>query len=121
MSQGEREPEVASFYLHEFWTPLKLDALSSQAVANRILDMAVNANKQVSVRLLQRAVVKLLGWAVEVDGWMGPRTLLGANSCNEYDLLEAYRTLRVGFYQQVVVAHAEDVRYLAEWTKRAEA
>jgi lysozyme family protein len=119
MAQADRAPAVANFYQQVFWNPLMLGQLDSQDVANRMLDMAVNSNTREAVLLLQRAVGDLQP-GIGVDGVMGPKTLLAANTCDAAQLLAAYRARRVGFYQQVASVHPEDAPYLPEWTRRAE-
>ena len=47
--------DAEGFYFRDFWTPLKLDKVESQAVATRVFDMAVNMGLRAAVKIAQKA------------------------------------------------------------------
>lgn len=76
------------FYTNEFWHPLRLSGVESQAVANEMLDSAVNIGKrrpvlwlQESLNLLRREYTHFgIPWEpLKVDGVMGAKTVLATN------------------------------------------
>lgn len=50
---------VRSFYLKQFWEPLRLDPVIDQRVANAIFSYAVNAGISPAVQMAQRVVAVL--------------------------------------------------------------
>ena len=76
------------FYELEFWSPLRLDEVASQAVANELLDSAVNLGMVRPVVWLQESLNKLrreytfkgIPWVpLKVDGRIGPATIAATN------------------------------------------
>jgi lysozyme family protein len=121
LPQSQRGPAVASFYYEEFWKPLNAGGLSSQDLANRVLDMAVNGGLPEAAKLLQRSINTLTHAAtpITVDGHIGAFTLQAANTLDPESLIAAYRAARVALYQEIALAHPEDQKYLAQWVARA--
>lgn len=68
-------------YKRDYWDGRGLDDLASQAIANKVFDMAVNLGPTVATRLLQRALNFLVPKPHEIrmDGVLGPLTLALAN------------------------------------------
>jgi lysozyme family protein len=89
---AKRPSAVEDFYNANFWQPMKLQELNSQDVANRVMDMGVNAGYGTAIRLLQRALL------VKQDGLMGPTTISVANATASALLLSEYRKTRVEYY-----------------------
>lgn len=113
--QAARAPLVATFYLENYWLPLQCSSLASQDVANRLMDMAVNAGTGTAVRLLQKCA------GSEQDGAMGPLTLAVANAMAPETLLSAYREAREGYYREIAERNPANAPYLAGWLRRAQA
>lgn len=123
LPQAQRGPAVASFYYQNFWVPVQAQALTSQDIANRLLDQSVNGGQNSGVYLLQKAANQL-GCALAQDGVMGPNTIATVNfviSSAPDGLLAAYRAARVANYKAIVASHPERSRYLAQWLNRAQA
>jgi lysozyme family protein len=77
---AELEPLIVSFYRDRFWHELRGDALTSQAVADELLEAAVLLGNYRAVRILQRALNlcndRGRRWAdLVVDGRIGPQTI----------------------------------------------
>lgn len=94
---GSRANAVAKFYFSAFWNPMQIGGIESQDLANRVLDMGVNAGPVTSIRLLQRAV-NALRTSIAEDGKMGPETLEAVNCCNPDALLASFRSQRDAHY-----------------------
>ena len=118
--QAQRAPAVAAFYESNFWTPLNIGSVASQDVANRVLDMSVNAGPRTGTRLLQQAA-NTLGCTLTVDGVLGPASLAAINAIDPTALLSAYRAARVAHYQAIVADTPSSQKYLAVWLQRAQA
>jgi lysozyme family protein len=114
-----RGAAIGSFYSARYFIPLKLGAITSQDVANRVMDMAVNGGSGTAVKLLQQAV-NSLGGKLAVDGGIGTETLLAVNMIDSTTLVNAYKAVRIARYEAIVKAHPEDETYLRAWEARAE-
>lgn len=80
------QAQVREFYLQEFWNPLRLAPIPSQAVADEMFDTGVNMGQGVAVKCLQQALNLMNGngkyWPeLAVDGRIGPGTLGVLEKC----------------------------------------
>jgi type VI secretion system secreted protein VgrG len=116
--QTQRSQMVYDFYLKEFWNPLKVGGILSQALANRVFDEGVNASSYTSIHLLQRAVVSL-GQILKEDGVLGPTTIEIVNELDPEKLLAAFKDQRLKYYRSIVDNNPSDSKYLEGWEKRA--
>lgn len=85
-------------YRRDFWNPAGCDALPDE-VKFEVFDLAVNTSargdpKQ-AIKLLQRAACMP---EYEVDGVLGPHTLLMIGSIEPHKLLRRLQGLRIRFY-----------------------
>jgi lysozyme family protein len=117
--QAQRESAVKDFYQKEFWNTW-YEQLTSDDVAKRVFDEAVNAGPGTAVKLLQEGLTASLGVFVAVDGEWGPQTVQHANSVASDALVSAYKAARVQRYRDIVKANPADAQYLEEWIQRAE-
>ena len=117
---ANRAEAVKGFYLRVFWKPMLLGGIESQDVANRVLDMGVNAGMGRGIRLLQQAI-NALGHNIAEDGVIGPVTIGTANTCDPDSLLASYRAQRVAYYNAIAAKNPDNLKYLAGWLKRANA
>ncbi len=116
-------------YASDFWKPLSLDFMASQAVATRVLDMAVNMGKVRAVRILQAAVNALLADGeedeeeapeeLEVDGVLGPKTLAAVEKLDDVSLMRVLRQKHAEFYEKLVEKRPELGVFLNGWLNRA--
>jgi lysozyme family protein len=107
--------DAKEIYRKEYW---RYDGLSSQAIANKVFDLAVNCGFDASHRMLQKALCAL-GRMVTVDGKFGDKTLYAANGMPEQDLLDAIRTEAVEHYKGLVRRKPSQIRFLDGWLERA--
>lgn len=118
-----RRVDAIVFYAKDFWKPLKLDLITSQAVATRVLDIAVNAGRTRAVKVLQKAINTFAGGGVEklkVDGKLGPKTRGAANALDGVELMAALREKHAAFYRALVKKDPEQYGgFLDGWLRRA--
>ena len=109
------------FYARRFWKPLQLQLLDSQAVATRVLDMAVNAGNTRAVKILQKAVNSMVdeGLKLKVDGKLGPMTRGAANSLGGIELMVALREKHASFYKAIAKKNPDFKVFLKGWLRRA--
>ncbi len=109
-------------YKQYFWDPYKLDQITNQKIATKVMDMIVNMGPSRAISLLQ-ASINSLGGACVIDGIMGPHTLitvnqfLGQNKENEERLLEELRIKCCDFYKKIAVG--VNAKNLKGWLNRA--
>lgn len=83
---------VLSFYRLQFWDRFQGNAIPDQALADELLDQAVNLGVSRAVEHLQRALNALNSQAkrwpdLDRDGKLGPATLRAIESARTYGLL----------------------------------
>ena len=108
--QDERAPLVAHFYENTFWNGW-LDRLTSDELAKRVFDCAVNMGAGTAVGLLQ------LSLGINADKCWGPLTVSEANA--EPNAVEGFKQARAAHYRAIVDAQPQDAKYLAGWLARA--
>jgi lysozyme family protein len=108
LPQATRGPAVTNFYRSHFWNSW-FDRLTSNNLAKRVFDAAVNMGSGTAVDLLQQA----LGAPLAVDGAWGPETLAAANRADPDALVLGFINARVIHYQKI------GGPYLDQWVARA--
>lgn len=103
--QAITEQDALEIYESEFWNANGLSAFASQAVANLVMDHAVNAGSGRSGRLLQ-TVLNLQGKTLIVDGIIGTNTRNAANSANEAQLNDDFKQSRLYYYDYIAAEHS---------------
>lgn len=53
-SDVDAQKEIKSIYYKNYWTPLKLNIIGSQRVANQFFDNAVNCGTKATIKMMQR-------------------------------------------------------------------
>ena len=115
--------DVENIYAQIFWGPDKLSEISSQLVANKIFDMAVNMGSYVAIKLLQASLNSIGGQCV-IDGIMGPHTVIVVNSFlnssqdSEERLLSELVLKAISYYRSIAIG--TKAQYLKGWLARAE-
>ncbi len=103
--------EAAYFYRFQFgWEPLRIGAIRSQAVAEKVFDLQVNTG--FGIVLLQRAV------GAKPDGKLGPLTAAAVNGRAETVVLQGIYDAGKTHYEEVIAAHPEFDRFRAGWMAR---
>src|SRR5690606_26743954 len=112
-----REDAIAIYY-RDWWQRYGYDRLHDDAVATKLLDMAVNMGPATAHRLLQGALV-FLGYPVAVDGIIGPQTIAAANKADPKRLLQVLRWLAARHYYHIAARHPQSRAFLVGWLTRA--
>jgi lysozyme family protein len=119
LPQASRAPAVEAFYQAHFWNNW-FAQLTSDDLAKRVFDFAVNGGSGSAVKTLQQAV-NALGGTLTVDGGWGPNTLAAVNAADQQALVQAFIAARVAHYQAIAAANPADAQYLNSWLARAQA
>jgi len=106
------EDEAKDIYMQEYWDKLNLDRLTSQDVANKVFDLAVNMGVVTSARFLQAAC------GVPVDGIVGPHTIGVANAMDSGVLLAAIRAHAKNRYAEIAASNPALAPDLPGWLAR---
>jgi len=114
-ADGHLKSLVVQFYRDKFW---RYEGITSQRVAVKVFDAAVNMGSPNAHRILQRAL-RQLGYKLKVDGQMGPRTLRATNEAFMEMLLPELRAYAAVYYAKIVARKPEQVKWLYGWMRRA--
>lgn len=105
---------VAQFYRQAYWN---FDNITSQLVANKLLEMEVNFGKGSAVKMLQQGLIRL-GHPVHLDGSLGPATYAAMSNAEEPELLHALRAYSVLHRITVIQAHPDQIQFAEGWVFR---
>jgi len=109
--------DAKEIYRRDFW---HYDGITSQAIADKVFDLAVDCGVKSSTMMLQEAI-RDCGIPVLVDGLLGPKTITACNNLDPEKLLPALKERAVAHYTAIATANPEEQKFLAGWLKRAEA
>lgn len=110
-----------SIYCRDYWDPLRLDEVESQAVAEEMFDTSVNLDWLRSALWLQECLNLLADADLKVDGLIGPATLkalhdyLKAKPWNESVLVKALDGLQFAHYWLEGKTDPKQRKHLAGW------
>lgn len=93
-----------------FWNRCQADAITSQGVANMLVDWCYTSGSY-AITHTQRAL------GVKVDGVIGPKTLAALNGVQEI-VFRLIKTARVAYYRSI--AKGNQARNLTGWLNRTE-
>lgn len=99
-------------YIEEYVTPLRLEEIENQDIANALLSFGVNAGVIQATRTLQKA----LGLAV--DGVFGRHTLYAVNNTPEMDVLKGMQQVQGKYYEAIVERDPSQEIFLKGWINR---
>lgn len=117
--------KAAKIYERDYWNPLHLSELKSQAIATEVFDTAVNCGAKSSALILQKTCNHLNGKGKDypLNGritsdtirWINDYTVKKSNRTRFWKLLNGYQ---LGRYIQIVDANPRMTRYLNSWLSR---
>lgn len=110
---------VVDIYKNGYWDILKLDEMINQDLANNVFDFGVNAGTHESALTLQRSVNMLGRVQLTTDGNIGSATLTEVNSLDADSLINNFQSLRVKYYQALVIEKPSLQEFLNDWVNRA--
>lgn len=122
--------DAITIFEKKFYDDPDLDEMPWVRPMGPVLDMAINAGPRAAVKILQRAINQVEhsidfsvdGYALKVDGWLGPRTASALRfhyGHGEAELLEFIREQRESFYRKIVAVRPANQKFLAGWLNRA--
>ena len=103
-------------YEKEFWHPL-YDAISSQMIATKLFDMAVNMGTRQAVKIIQLSMLRHA--ALSVDGIFGNKTLSAINNQQAGFLIDDISAEQAKFYFKLVDKRPARNVFLLGWLRRA--
>lgn len=121
------EPHVRQFYRLNFWNRLQGDRIPDQALADELLEQAVNLGVGRAVEHLQRALNCLNNqgarWPDMVrDGKLGPGTLAAVEACRTsgylQPLMAALKGQQAVYYLERMEARGANERFAGGWLGR---
>lgn len=104
--------DAKSIYKKDYWDKLKLDEIHSKELACSLFDSAVNLGQPTLSRLMQRAV------KVEVDGFVGVKTLEAVNAIDEELFVLRLFALKTIRYVKIVENDKKNKRFFYGWIKK---
>ena len=110
--------QAEQLYKSEYAQPLYIGSITSQPMANKLLDLAVNCGVHEAQELAQQ-VATSLGAAITIDGHMGPASVAAINSIPEPSLIAKLIDLAQAYYRQVAIHENASPNELASWLTRA--
>jgi lysozyme family protein len=102
---------VRDFYRQNFWTPMRGDEITNQAIAQTIYDFYVNSGGT-AIKLAQLVV------GSTPDGAMGSKTVAALNACDPGKFVMAYALAKVARYRDIVMKDRTQIKFLLGWLNR---
>ena len=107
--------QARAIYQRDFW---KYAGIKSQAVANKVLDLAVNLGSAAAARVLQQSLGSLMAGPIVADGVVGPQTIGLVNAADEQELLAELKARAAYYHTQDVIANPSSRSFLLGWLRR---
>lgn len=110
--------QAKDIYRKEYWDPFGFEKISSQAIANRVFDIGVNAGCVMSIRILQQSLSQFVVGPIVADGKIGPLTIAAIDSVDESKLLQEFRARACYFHAGLCIENPDRKRFLLGWLRR---
>jgi lysozyme family protein len=119
---------VRAFFKTNFWDPIRLDSIKSQAVADEAFDTGVNMGIGIAARFMQRGVNLLnrneRSWKnLTVDGAIGPKTIETINNLSIVDTRHLFNSLNMlqgARYLDIIEKNPTQEENWRGWLERVE-
>lgn len=112
--------DILALYQTYFWNPYYLRVLSSNLVAQKILDMLVNMGPFEGSKGTQ-AALNSKGFACVIDGIIGPHTTITIEQCvkaiGEFEFVQELALKSESYYRSLTIPNAK--QDLPVWLARA--
>jgi len=109
--------QAKEIYERDYWNNLRLGEISSDRVAWKVFDIAVNCGTPRAAVMLQRAV------GVEQDGIIGKATIARVNENitlkNTQVVIDTLAELQARHYAKTVRNRPTNAKYIVGWMERA--
>lgn len=114
--QNLTRDQAIAIYRKDFWAPYQD---FEDAVATKMLDMAVNMGHKQAVQILQRALRCCGATHIIDDGILGPLTRQAVAIAHPELLLIALRSESAGFYRLLAAQNPHNQKFLKGWLNRS--
>lgn len=111
---------VRDYYHSAYYTPLKCDQFDSLLIAGHLFCHGVNAGTKTSAKLLQKAINKVYGLNLSVDGIVGANTLKYSNGNKKTAVETEFINQRNQYYKSLVAKNPSQKKFLNGWLKRVQ-
>lgn len=113
-----REDAVELYRVH-WWERYRYGEIESQAIAERLFDLAINSNPAQAHKVLQRALRANGQTQVFDDGVIGSVTIRALKLVDEKCLLVGWRSEMAGFYRILIALKPFRRKWKRGWLNRA--
>ena len=110
--------KAKKIYFRDWWQAYNYDRLTSDKIAIKLFDQAINMGAKTAHKLLQRAC-RACGNYTKDDGLLGPATIKAANDSDPDQLLAAMRSEAAGLYRLFIYARKTNAKFKKGWLRRA--
>jgi len=100
--------DAVQIYQDDYWNKFQYRDITSQRVATKLFDAAVNMGPVRAVRLLQLAV------NVQADGVLGVQTIAAVNAADEGSLMDEFKAQLAKYYCDL-----NKPEFMLGWLRRA--
>lgn len=107
-----------AIYLDQYWAPMNLSLINSQAIATCIFDTGVNRGIYIG-QLYAQKVCLMYGHPLQLDGVIGPISLQAINGLHDPIFIRSYEQLEWAGYQAILANNPAFEIYRAGWENRA--
>lgn len=111
---------VKEYYYSAYYTPLKCDSFDSLLIAGHLFCHGVNAGVKTSAKLLQKAINKVYGINLSVDGIVGTNTLKYSNGDKKTEVETEFINKRNQYYKSLVEKNPSQKKFLKGWLNRVQ-
>lgn len=111
---------VRDYYHSAYYTPLKCDQFDSLLIAGHLFCHGVNAGIKTSAKLLQKAINKVYGINLSVDGLIGANTLKYANGSKKTNVEKEFINQRNIYYKNIAAKNPSQKKFLNGWLNRVQ-
>lgn len=111
---------VRDYYYSTYYTPLKCDSFDSLMIAGHLFCHGVNAGIKTSAKLLQKAINKVYGINLSVDGVVGTNTLKYSNGSKKTEVETEFINQRNQYYKNLAAKNSSQKKFLNGWLKRVQ-
>lgn len=109
--------QAVEYYRRHYWRSV-YDKITSQEVATKVFDAAVNSGHHAAHAELQRAC-NTCGARLTVDAAIGAKTLSAVNAIEPARLMRELRAERAMKYAQILMRDRTQEKFLRIWMRRA--
>jgi len=110
--------QAEAIYIRDYWDRCCCGELPLP-LAIVVYDSAVNCGQQAAAVWLQKAINKVAGESLEVDGVIGPITLAKVEIQNPYDIASKIVSCRLQRYISLIKRDSTQRTFVLGWMQRA--